>query len=369
LTETWEWATFPPVRERSLARIFLLVAAVTVGYFVFRIFQPFLQAIALAIIFATLCHPLYQLFLTWLRGRESAASLLTCTVVVLLIVIPFLGLLTALAVEIGRIYDLIQEQRNSGVLQEILELQKLPFLNRLQEWLGPYVDLERINLLEGGWGLLQQLSVYLIRYSTAVLGSLAGLVGQFILIVVTMFFLLRDGDRLVRHMDSLTPFSRRYEELLVSKFREVTRATVLGTLVTALAQGTAGGLLFLSLGIHNVVFWGALIGLFSMVPVVGTALVWVPWAIYFVATGSYLKAAVLVALAVTVVASLDNIVRPLFIEGRAGMHTLVVFFSLMGGVAYFGVVGLIFGPILVSLALTLLEVYRLEFQDELQKRE
>lgn len=357
------------MRERTFARIFLLVAAAIVLYFVYRIFQPFLQAIALALVLATLCHPVFVRFHRWLRGRDTLAALGTCAFVVFLIVVPFLSLLAALGIEIGRVYELIQEKRAAGTLGEFLDIRRLPYFDLVREWLGGYIDFDRIDLVGGVLSLLQQISVYMVRYSTAVLGGLLGLVGQFVLIIVTMFFLLRDGDRIASQIESLLPISRHYEALLVTKFREVTQATVLGTFLTALAQGAAGGLLFWALGIQNVLFWGSLMGFFSMVPVVGTALVWVPWVIYFLAIGSYVKALVLGLVAALVVGSIDNVIRPLFIEGKARMPTLVVFFSLMGGVAYFGIVGLIFGPILVALALTFLEVYRIEFRDELQRPE
>lgn len=355
------------MEERRYARIFLLLAALIVLYFVFRIFQPFLQPIALAIIFSTLCRPVYRWLLGALRGRANLASLIMCLLVMAVIIIPLATLISALVSEVAQVYQLVQAKASDGTFNNVFSSHENEYLAQLENWLSAYMPFSRQDVVNAVTSGLQQLSVFLVKQSTAVLGGFAGLVSQFILMVLTMFFLFRDGSRLFRQFETLTPISEKYEQLLAAKFREVTQATVLGTLVTALAQGLAGGIVFWILGIPNALFWGTLMGFCSMVPIVGTAIVWVPWVLYFVLAGSYGHAIALAALAAFIVGMLDNVLRPLFIEGQAGMHTLVVFFALMGGVAYFGVVGLIFGPILVSLFLTLLELYRIEFHAELSK--
>jgi len=178
--------------------------------------------------------------------------------------------------------------------------------------------------------------------------------------IVTMFFLFRDGHRLRDELASLSPVSQRYTDLLSTTFREVARATVVGNLLTAMAQGLASGIIFWSLGVSNALFWGTISAFFSLVPVVGAAIIWIPWAIYFLVSGSIVKGILMVALQALVVGSLDNVLRPLLIEGRIRMHTMLVFFSIMGGIAYFGVLGMVFGPIIVALGMTLLEVYKIE---------
>ncbi|MFZ0427668.1 MAG: AI-2E family transporter [Acidobacteriota bacterium] len=355
------------MEERRYARIFLLIPALIVLYFVFRIFQPFLQPIALAIIFSTLCHPVYRWLLRLLKDRANLASLIMCLLVMAVIIIPLATLISALVSEVAQVYQLLQSNLDKGTFDSVFAGHNSHYLTELENWLSAYMPFSKEDVVKAVTTGLQQLGGFLVRQSTVVLGGFAGLVSQFILMVLTMFFLFRDGSRLFRQLETLTPISKRYEQLLATKFREVTQATVLGTLVTAVAQGLAGGVIFWILGISNSLFWGTLMGFCSMVPVVGTSVVWVPWVLYFVFSGAYWHAAILAGLAAFLVGMIDNVVRPLFIEGRSGMHTLVVFFSLMGGAAYFGVVGLIFGPILVSLFLTFLELYRIEFQSELSK--
>lgn len=355
------------MQERRYARFFLLVPALIVLYFVFRIFEPFLQPIALAIIFSTLCRPIYRWLLRVFRNRANLASLVMCLLVMAIIIAPLATLISALVSEVAQVYQLLQTKVNDGTLNGLFSGHENRYLTELENWLSAYMPFSKEDVVKAATTGLQQLSVFLVRQSTVVLGGFAGLISQFILMLLTMFFLFRDGARLFRQVESLTPISQRYEELLATKFREVTQATVLGTLVTAVAQGLAGGIIFWLLGISNSLFWGTLMGFCSMVPVVGTAAVWFPWVLFLVITGSYGHALILALLSAFLVGMIDNVLRPMFIEGQSGMHSLVVFFSLMGGVAYFGVVGLIFGPILVSLFLTFLELYRMEFQAELSK--
>lgn len=355
------------MKERLFVRLFLLVPSLVVLYFVFQIFRPFILPIALAIVLVSLCYPVFAWIAKVLKGRKNLASLFTCILVVGVIVIPLFLLLLSLAREVGQVYAAFQAWLEGGDAQRFLDIENNPYLQAGMNWLRQYVDLDQVDLVGSLTTSLRALSLFFLRHSTAILGGFANVVSSFFLMVITMFFLFRDGEWILRLLSSLSPLTTEYEELLVDKFKEVTKATILGSLATALAQGFAGGLLFWILGIPNVIFWASLMALFSLVPLVGTSIVWVPWAAYLAMTGSYARAIILVAVAVLVIGMLDNILRPLFIEGKAGMHTMTVFFSIMGGIAYFGMTGMIFGPIIVSIGLTFVELYRLEFQEELVK--
>src|SRR5262249_41130194 len=161
------------------------------------------------------------------------------------------------------------------------------------------------------------------------------------------------GER-VRAMSRL---SDEQESMFVKRFRGVARATVLGNLATTLTQGTVSTFTFFFLGLPNPLLWGVLIALLSLIPVLGAALIWVPWTIYLFVRGSIGNAVVLLVMQIVVVGSVDNVLRPLFIRGGAKMHTLIVFFSILGAVAYFGITGILFGPLIFAVAIALLEFY------------
>ncbi|MCH8819534.1 MAG: AI-2E family transporter [Acidobacteria bacterium] len=352
--------------ERNYLRISLLVLSLVVLYFVFRIFQAFLLPLSLAVVLVTLCYPVFQWTSSKLRGNRSWAALLTCIWVTAAIILPVVLLLILLTGQIASVYQQIQEQLESGGFQDILELQDSPYVKPLIDWIRPYVDWESLDVVGSFTAGFQQLSLFFLRQSTSILQGLFSIIANFLIMLITMFFLFRDGSRLVEEVKMITPLSNQYEEVLIGKFQEVTRATVIGTLLTALAQGAAGGVLFWVVGIPNALFWGFLMGLFSLLPVVGTGIIWGPWAIYLLIAISPVQG-IIVIVGGFLVSLIDNVLRPLFIEGKVEMHTFLVFMSIIGGINYFGIEGVIFGPIIVALGLTFLELYKLEFRQELSK--
>jgi len=346
--------------QRNLARLVLLIAALIVLYFVFQIFRPFLAAIAVAVVLSTLSYPLFEELLRRMGGRRGWAALAACLSLTLVIVVPFVIVLIMLAQQVSDLYQQFEGMLAKGQFKGVSTVSDLPFLRRPVAWLNGVIDVKRFDLVGNVAGLLKQASGFLLTHSTAVVTGLFNLIFDFFIMVVTMFFLFRDGHRLREEIASLSPVSQRYTDLLSTTFREVARATVVGNLLTALAQGLASGIIFWSLGVSNALFWGTISAFFSLVPVVGAAIIWIPWAIYFLVTGSIVKGILMIALQALVVGSLDNILRPLLMEGSIRMHTMIIFFSIMGGIAYFGVLGMVFGPIIVALGMTLLEVYKIE---------
>ena len=355
------------MQERKYVRLFLIIASAVVLYFVFRIFQPFIVPVSLAVILASLSYPAFEWTCVKLKDRRSLAALLTCIGVTASIILPFVILLMLLAVEVTQVYQKLQTKLSGDSFTGFLDLSRNPYLAPVIGWVSQYVDLDAIDIVGNLTTALERVSFFFLRHSTSILSGFFQTIVNFLVIVFTMFFLLRDGTRFAEELRTWNPLSLRYEQQIIGKFREVANATVLGSLLTAAAQGFAGGLVYWGLGISNLLFWAFATAVLSLVPVVGTALVWVPWAIYFFASGSVVRGVVLVAAAVLFVGMIDNVVRPLFIEGKANMHTLVVFFSIMGGIAYFGMLGMIFGPIVVAIGLTFIELYKLEFRQELAK--
>ena len=234
------------------------------------------------------------------------------------------------------------------------------------DWIRPYVDWESLDIVGSVTSGFQQVGLFFLRQSTNILQGVFSVIANFLIMMVTMFFLFRDGASLIKEVKILTPLSSRYEQAIIDKFQEVAKATVLGTLLTALAQGAAGGVLFWMVGIPNALFWGFLMGVFSLLPILGTGIIWGPWGLYLLIAISPVQGIILIV-GGFLVAFIDNVLRPLLIEGKVKMHTLLVFMSLLGGINYFGIEGVIFGPIIVALGLTFLELYKMEFRQELSE--
>jgi len=349
------------MEEHRYLRISLLLLSLIVLYFVYRIFQPFLLPICLAVILATLCFPVFDWTSQRLHYRRSWAALLTCVGVTAVIIVPFVVLVILLAGQMAEVYQQFQAKLDSGEWQEVLNLQDNPFFKPLTDWIGQYIDLESLDLMGSLGASLQQVSLFFLRQSTSIVSGLFRVIMNFLIMLFCMFFIFRDGEYFTEMLKSLTPLAESYRQLIINTFQEVAKATVIGTLLTAVAQGVSGGLLYWILGIPNALLWGCLTALFSLLPVVGTGIVWGPWAIYFLLTQSTVQGIILVIGGV-LIGMMDNVIRALFIEGKSEMHTLIVFLSIMGGIGYFGLVGMIFGPIIVALGLTFLELYKREFQ-------
>ncbi len=363
------------MEERRFVRLFLVVPTIVVLYFVYRIFEPFLMPVFLAAVLATLCFPAYAQIRSWLRGRSNWAALITCLAVTAIIIVPFVLLIVSLAGQATQVYQTVQEaiQNPDSDIQQWLDpayWRQSVVVGGVLETIERYlpVDITQIDIFEPFTSGLETVSGFFVRYSTAIVTGVAHLITNFFVMIVCMFFFFRDGAKLLTQFKTWTPLSESYETIILEKFQGVAQATVLGSLLTALAQGAAGGFVFWILGIPNAILWGTMMAIFSLVPVIGTAIIWVPWTIFLLASGSHIRALILVLAALLFVGMIDNVLRPMLIEGQAKMHTLLVFFSIMGGISYFGIIGMIIGPIVVALGLTFMELYKVEFREELEKR-
>ena len=199
------------------------------------------------------------------------------------------------------------------------------------------------------------------------LGSLTRFMVNFLLLLFVLFFVLRDHDKLIAFIRHALPLSRSQEDILFKEVKDVSKSALLGSLLTALTQGIVGGFGLWLAGFPGV-FWGVVMAFASLIPFVGTALIWVPAALYLAVTGEIEWAGFMLLWGALVVGSIDNFLRPLFMQGSS-MSTVVVFFSLIGGLQVFGLMGLIYGPLVFAVALVLFKIYEKEFSGFLDSQD
>jgi len=335
-------------------RVFALVAVGLIGLAVYRIVQPFLQPMAWAAILALFLQPLHRRLTRTLRGRANTSAL----VLTLFTVLMFVGPLTVLAVAfgaqaqhlLGLSGDFLDRLRGSGHFS----LGSMPHLEALFEWLNQHLSISVGEVqqwaVNGATKLLQRLAS---SGGTAVFGAV-GTVLSFTVMLFLLFFLLRDGESMARTAVNLVPLTSARKEVLVGRLRDVTRAVVLGTLVTALVQGLLLGIGFAIAGLPAPVVFGVVGAVLSVVPFGGTALVWVPGAAALFLTGHPGTGLFLTLWGAVLVSSADNFLKPLLIGGKAEVPTLAVFIGVLGGLSAFGLIGMFAGPILMALVLTLI---------------
>jgi len=288
------------------------------------------------------------------------ASFATLLVILLVIIIPLgalLGVVAAQAIEVGNsVSPWVQKQLSdpsglSGILQ------KLP----LYDQIAPYQD----EILQKAGQMVGSLSSFLISGLSSVTVLTVNFLFKFFVFLYTMYFFLIDGDKLLEKILFYVPLEEKDERRMLSKFTSVTRATLKGTAVIGVIQGALAGLAFVVVGIPSAVFWGTIMMVLSIIPAIGSGLIWMPAAIILIATGHTAKGIGLALFCGLVVGSLDNVLRPRLVGKDTKMPDLLIFLSTLGGIVFFGVMGFIIGPIIAALFVTVWEIYGEVFKDVL----
>jgi len=354
------------MQRQDYARIGFVIVLLVVVYYVFRILQPFLGALVWAAILATVFHPVYDRLARWLK-RPSLASALACVLLTVVIVLPVILLLILLAGESVEAYHLLEGKLKGGefgTLDSIRNTAAYAWLRPKLQALGvPEPDLRELAVQA-----VRSISQFLVRHSSDVFSGFARFAFNFLVMILGVYYMFLSGPEILAELRRLSPLRREHEEAIISKFKEMTVATFEGNLLTALLQGVAGGLVFFFFGLASPLLWGAVMALLSLVPLVGTALVWGPVVIYYFLTGAVVKGFLLFGICAGVVGSIDNLVKPLLIRRRAEIPTAWVFVGVMGGVGVFGFLGFVLGPLMIAVLFALIEIYKVEFRSELSEK-
>lgn len=331
--------------------IALLAATAVAIYLCWSMLQPFLDVLAWAAVLVIVFLPLHR-HLVARTGRPSLSAMLSCLIVIATVLIP----LTLISIAVYR--------ELSGVVQN-LEANVAAFLDPNSpttgpylRWLEQYVDIERFRSQEFFVERLRSMSGAIANRTLGLVGGLIGTIVQIIFVIFTMYYLFRDGDWIVLALRDALPLERAQSEEIFGRTREVISASVYGVLVIATIQGVLGGLAFWALGLPSPLVWGVLMLLLSMIPMAGSFIVWVPAAIFLAATGHVTKAIMLTVWGAGVIGTVDNFLRPKLVGERTRLHELLIFFSVLGGLQVFGVLGIVVGPVVVAVTLALLDVIR-----------
>jgi len=344
----------------SVNKSVLLLLAIFISAVFLSMIRSFLMAIFLAGIFSALARPLYKRFEGGLGGRRALASLSTLLLIVIVVIVPLgvlMGVVTAQAIKVGQtVSPWIQEQiAQPGEFHKLLS--SLPFYDTL----APYSN----AIWRKAGELIGTVSHFLISNLSIATMSAVNVLFMAFAMLYTMFFFLMDGDKLLNKILYYLPLQDEEEQRMLDKFTSVTRATLKGTAVIGILQGSLAGLAFWVVGIPSAVFWATIMAVLSIIPGIGTALVWGPAAIILAAGGKHWKAAGLGLFCAVVVGSIDNLLRPILVGKDTQMHELMIFFGTLGGIFMFGIMGMFIGPIVAALFVTIWELYGVAFKDML----
>jgi predicted PurR-regulated permease PerM len=342
-------------------RAVLLILVVSVLFVLVPMLKIFLTPLLLACAFASLFFPFYMVLLKLFRGNRGIAALSCCVILVLGFVIPvyFVGYLVTH--QLFTLYQSIEPAvqafargENAGFLAHFKGNQILVWLNHLD-----------INYLSAILDTFKAAGASMAKMANKTsLGALEIIVSLFVTLFI-MFYLFMDGERIVKKFRQLLPMRKEYQDLIITRFLLVSRATVKGTLVIAFIQGSLGAIILLIFGVKTWLLWGVVMIVLALIPMMGAWLVLIPAGIIQMVTGHVWPGIVILALSLGVVSTIDNILRPRLVGQNARMHDLLIFFSTIGGLAMFGPVGVITGPVIMAFFVSIAEIYMMELKDHL----
>lgn len=333
----------------------LVVALAIVLYLCWLMVQPFVNVILWAAVLTVVFYPMHRRIRDRVGNPNGAAALSTLLVIVL-ILIPVTFITIAVVRELSGAADELQAGLNR------ISGPTIPGLGWVLDRLDGYVNIDPVAAQKFLAERMQAWGTALAGSTLVVVGGAVGAVVQMGLVVFTMFYLFRDGERLRQAMYRMLPLDRVQMHDITARTRDVIGATIYGVLVIAAIQGTLGTIIFLVLGIPSPLLWGVVMFFFSMIPMAGSFIVWVPAAIFLALTGAYVKAAILVGWGILVIGSIDNFLSPRLVGQRARLHELLIFFGVLGGLDVFGVLGLVIGPVVVAVTLALIEMVRQSYR-------
>lgn len=345
-----------PQRSLFYERVFTLATVAVFVWLLYTIVEPMLQAGAWAVFLAFLMQPAQRWLARRLSGRASAAALLLTLLTLSLIVVPLTLVTAAFAAQAVELAGYLQSSTVGLPIHSLDELFNWGPARGLVDWLAPQVA-GGVDAIQG-WmvtGARRLLEIAASQGGALVVGA-AGTLLSFTVMLFVLFFCLRDGPDMARAVMRLIPLSGQNKQTITLRLTAVTRAVVFGTVLTALIQGLLLGTGFAVTGLPGPVVFGVAGAVLSVVPFGGTAIVWVPGALWLLSQGDTWPGVFLAAWGVLVVSSVDNFLKPLFISGQAQLPTLAVFIGVLGGLSAFGLIGMFVGPIVIAVALVLLEL-------------
>jgi predicted PurR-regulated permease PerM len=293
-----------------------------------------------------------------MKRREVLSAMIMTLLVVLIILLPFSLLIVSLANEVVEGYNSVEEMIKTGRLQAYLEqLKRIPILDGALEKISQYLDLSQMEPQHLLLKNIQQVSIFLLNQSSAILRGLSGFVVGFFFTLLSLYYFFKDGHRLFETLKEMLPVPPKQRDLLFNRFQEMVIATIYGGILIAAIQGLLGGLSFWILGISSPIFWGTAMALLSFIPLGGTAFIWVPASLLLFVQGAFLKGLVLLGIGVLVISMVDNFLRPFFVGARTKIHPLLLLFAVLGGIQVFGMIGVITGPLIAGLCITLVGIY------------
>ncbi|MCP9443238.1 MAG: AI-2E family transporter [Nitrospira sp.] len=342
-------------RTAQAVRIGLTVGILAVSLL---LLSPFLSPVLWAGVLCYTLNPVYGWMVRVSGGRRTLSALVMCAILTGGIIVPLVYLSLVIAEDVTKTYR--------ALVISLREADR-PLLEGWRDYPFLAVPLDAISNLERVTGTnlraslaenLAELGKVLVEQVTRIVTHAIHVLAQLIMVLLCAFYFFRDGDKLIEWLRSTHLIEPERQRVLAKRFDEVVKGTVYGNTMIALLEGVVGGVAFWLAGLPSAVLWGTIMAILAYLPLVGAGLVWMPAAAYLIWQGAYGKALVLIGFGM-VIAVMDYLIRTILVGGRSNLHTLLVFFSVLGGLQWFGLVGIVVGPMVVAVGITLVEMWKI----------
>ncbi len=345
--------------SKNLTRPFLLIILAIILVAVYLIFRPFLTEILVAAILVSVFYGLYEKLLKFFKGRRHLTSLVMCFLLVVLIILPLARLIVYAGYESTKAYSQAVEIFSQYSINDLYS----------RSFLSSFDFIEGENVLESFvLDILAKTSDWLMAGATIFIKETTNFIVSLILIVITMYFFFIDGKKLMEKLMYLSPLPNKYDKEIFKKFREVSYTGMIATFVTALGQGIVGAIGFAIIG-FPALFAGIIIGLLSLLPYIGSMIFYIPMGVYYLLTGQIWQAIFILAWGLIVIGNTDHLIRALIIKGKAQVNPIFIILSIIGGISMFGFWGVVLGPLIVAIIVTIFHIYELEYCKDLDGRD
>lgn len=354
--------------SRNPILLFFLACFLVSLFLLGWLLKPFIAILILGAVVSGIFHPLFGFINRQPKIRPSLASLLTCIVIFFVLFVPivfFVGSLTQQA------YGLYQKAQGAAINQQIdTMLQQTRILENANQVLRKFeITITGEELKKGVSEAAKFVGLFLFEQARAIASNTLAFVVNFLLMLMVIYFLLLDGDELVAYIIDLSPLPSDQEWMLISKFKDIAGAILIGNGLGGLIQGGLGGLAFWLFGLPSAFLWGVIMGLLAFLPIIGIGVVFIPTAIYLALKGRVAAGVFFFVFYLFLSMGIEYIFKPKLVGHRVKMHPLLVFFAIIGGLKLFGILGIIYGPLVVTGFLTLAEIYRSNYQQMVETKQ
>ncbi len=332
-----------------------LVSAFMLG----RLFWPFISILVLAAVVTSIFKPVYNFFNR--KISSLFASLLTCAFIFFILFIPIVFFVGILSKEAYSLYLMGKGGAISDQIKPLLESSRiLEKINLVLSNLNMEITGEELNKAISELGKF--VGLFLFQQASSIASNVLKFFVYFFFMLLVIYYLLIDGDKLVAFIINLSPLPREQDEKLIQKFKDMAGAILIGNGLGGLIQGVAGGIVFLLFNFNQPFLWGVIMGLLAFLPIIGIGAVFIPAALYLILKGRIASGIFFVVFYIILSGGIEYLLKPKLVGQRVKMHTLLVFFSIIGGLKMFGILGIIYGPLVATAFLTLTDIYYTSYQ-------